>query len=132
MNELADFHFDIRYRPGRANAAADTLSCMPLSFEDCMSSCSEMISQNGLDAVTGSIHEGNYTETAWLASPSLTPIMLEEDSSTSSTISPSELIIAQQEDSTISRVLHFMQLRKRLTQLQTLEETAVVRRLLGE
>jgi len=96
VNELADFHFDIRSRPSRANAAADTLSRMPLSFEDCMSSCSEMISQNVLDAVTGSIQEGNYTETEWLASPLLTPIMLEEDSSTSLTISPSELVIAQQ------------------------------------
>ena len=55
VNELADFHFDIRYRPGRANADADTLSRMPISFEDYMKSCSEVVNQDVLDAVTSSI-----------------------------------------------------------------------------
>ena len=41
VNELADFHFDIRYRPGKTNADADTLSRMPISFEDYMKNCSE-------------------------------------------------------------------------------------------
>ena len=34
VNELADFHFDVTYRPGKANADADTLSRMPISFEE--------------------------------------------------------------------------------------------------
>lgn len=34
VNELADFHVDVRYRPGKANADADTLSRMPISFEE--------------------------------------------------------------------------------------------------
>ena len=38
VNELADFHFDIRYRPGKASADADTLSRMPIGFEDYMES----------------------------------------------------------------------------------------------
>ena len=44
VNELADFHFDVRYRPGKANADADNLSRMPISFEEYMSACSKMVS----------------------------------------------------------------------------------------
>ena len=64
VNELADFHFDIRYRPGKTNADADTLSRMPISFEDYMKSCSEVVNQDVLDAVTCSIRETNTIQTA--------------------------------------------------------------------
>ena len=34
VKELADFHFDVRYRPGKVNADADTLSRKPISFKN--------------------------------------------------------------------------------------------------
>lgn len=108
VNELADFHFDVRYRPGKANTDADTLSLMPISFEEYMSGCSEMVSQDVLNAVTSSINKSNSTETAWLSSLTATPVMLEEELGSVSTISPSDLSAARQEDGTISDcfVLH--------------------------
>ena len=36
MAELADFNFDIKYMPGKANVDADTLSLLPLNFEKYM------------------------------------------------------------------------------------------------
>ena len=87
MNELADFHFDVRYRPGKANADADTLSRAPISFEEYMSGCSEMVSEDVLDAVTSSINESNSTETTCLSSLTATPVMLEEALGSVSTIS---------------------------------------------
>ena len=126
MNELADFHFDVRYWPGKANADADTLSRMPISFEEYMSGCSGMVSQDVLNAVTSSINESNSTETAWLSSLTATPVMLEEELGSVSTISLSDLSAAQQEDTTISRVSHFMQNRRRPTYQEKLQETAVV------
>lgn len=111
-NELADFHFDIRYRPGKVNADSDTLSRMPISFEEYMRCCSEMVSQDILDAVTSSMYKGNSAETAWLPSLTVTPVMLEEEPGDVSTISPSELLAAQQEDSTIYRTSHFIQIRR--------------------
>ena len=57
INELADFHFDIRYRPGKANADADTLSRMPVSFEDYMKCYSQVVDRDALDAITFSIHQ---------------------------------------------------------------------------
>ena len=115
MNELADFHFDVRYRPGKAKADADTLSRLPISFEEYMSGCSEMVSQDVLNAMTSSINESNSTETAWLSSLTDTSVMLEEELGSVSTISPSDLSAAQHEDTIISRVLHFMENRRRPT-----------------
>ena len=57
VNELADFHFEFRYRPGKANADAGTLSRVPLSFEEYMEGCSEAVSQDVLNAVTSSIQK---------------------------------------------------------------------------
>ena len=132
VNELADFHFDIRYRPGRANADADTLSRMPISFEDYMKSCSEVVNQDVLDAVTSSIHETNIVQTAWLSSLTAVPDMLKEACANIPTMSNNELIAAQREDQTIARVLHFMQVGQRPTYQEKQRESAIVRQLVHE
>ena len=62
VNKLADFHFDVRYRLVKANADADTLSRMLISFEEFMSGCSGMVSQDVLNAVTSSINGSNSTK----------------------------------------------------------------------
>ena len=99
----------------KANADADTLSRMPISFENYMESCSEGASQDVLDAVTSSIHETNAVQTAWLSSLTAVPDILKEECCNIPTMPPSELIAAQQEDPTIGRVLHFMQVGSRPT-----------------
>ena len=48
------------------------------------------------------------------------------------TMSPSELIVAQQEDPTIGRVLYFMQVGSRPTYQERQKESAIVRQLLHE
>ena len=79
VNELADFHFDIRYRPGKSNADADNLSRMRISFEDYTKRCSEVVNQDVLDAVTCSIRETNTVKTAWLSSLTAMPNRLKEE-----------------------------------------------------
>ena len=132
INELADFHFDIRHRPGRANAGAETLSRMPISFEDYVKSCSEIVNQDVLDAVTSSIHETNTVQTAWLSSLTAVPDMLKEARGDIPSMSNNELIAAPREDPTIARVLHFMQVGQRPTYQERQKESATVRQLVHE
>ena len=41
VGELADFNFEIRYRPGKLNNDADSLSRIPADFKNYMDSCTE-------------------------------------------------------------------------------------------
>ena len=132
VNELADFNFDIRYRPGKANADADTLSRMPISFEDYMKRCSEVVNQDVLDAVTCSIHETNTAQTAWLSSLTAVPNMLIEECVDVPTMPLDELVAAQQEDPAIARVLPFMNIGRRPTYQGKQQESAIARQLLHE
>ena len=41
VGELADFRFQVKYRPGKSNSDADTLSRIPLNIGDYMTTCCE-------------------------------------------------------------------------------------------
>ena len=67
---------------------------MPISFEDYMKGCSEVVTQDVLDAVTSSIHETNSVQTAWLSSLTAVPDILKEEHVDISTVSYDELVMA--------------------------------------
>ena len=46
--ELSDFHFDIKYRPGKSNG--DALSRMPLDFESYMKECTMETSKETIES----------------------------------------------------------------------------------
>lgn len=41
VSELADFRFEVKYRPGKANIDADTLSRLPLDIDSYVGSCTQ-------------------------------------------------------------------------------------------
>ena len=132
VNELADFHFDIKYRPGKSNADADTLSRMPIDFEKYMHSCTETITLDAVDTINSTTKEQSTVHTAWLASMSTVPECAAEYVEDVSAMDSSELRNAQQQDSSISRVLHFKKVGKRPSYKDRQQESAIVRQYLHE
>lgn len=51
VGQLADFRFDIKYRPGKVNIDADVLSRCPLGINTFIKECSEELSQDAVNAV---------------------------------------------------------------------------------
>ena len=54
IGELADFNFNIRYRPGKLNGDADALSRMPREIDEYTKMCSAEVN---LDVVQASVSE---------------------------------------------------------------------------
>ena len=48
--ELADYNFDIKYRPGKVNVDADVLSRLPLDIEKYISLCTCNASESTINA----------------------------------------------------------------------------------
>ena len=55
VNELADFDFDIRYKPGRNHNDVDTLSRLPLDIDSYLALCGEHVGVSRVSQVLGSI-----------------------------------------------------------------------------
>ena len=50
VSELADYNFDIKYRPGKVNKDADTLSRLPMDIDQYIPSCTQETSQEVISA----------------------------------------------------------------------------------
>ena len=76
--ELADFNFTIRYRPGKANVDADTLSRHPEHMRQYMVSCTEEMLQEELRAVIQSIQLQDNGQVNWISSLTSDPSVLHD------------------------------------------------------
>lgn len=109
--DLADFHFTIKYRPGRENSDADALSRMPLDVESLMRECSEELPP---DAIAATIQAVEVQEKSLATLPfstvSMSVSVVGETATTSvSPIPTDQLRKAQESDPSIHPVLDFKQ-----------------------
>ena len=63
--ELADFHFTIKYRPGKDNIDADSLSRMPIDMEMFMKGCSEEMSYDVIGATSQAVENQDESSVSW-------------------------------------------------------------------
>ena len=76
--ELADFNFDIKYRPGKSNIDTDMLSRLPLDPRECMENCtSEMEMDANCATIQGVIYQGK-DGTPWVAAVSANIVHTEQ------------------------------------------------------
>ena len=72
VGPLSDLHFEIRYKPGKLNIDADTLSHCPLDINDYMSQCSEILSEEAVCATWEGSRTAQQGEVASVASLNIT------------------------------------------------------------
>lgn len=104
VGQLADFRFDIKYRPGKVNIDADVLSHCPLDINTFIKECSEELSQDAVNAVWEGNRRAKQGDVPWVAALSLASLdqPLKEPLQT---ISHDELVQKQMADPVIGKVL---------------------------
>ena len=70
LSELADYNFDITYRPGKVNRDADTLSRLPMDIDQYMPSCTQETSQEVISATLSGVMALQHGGTVWITTVS--------------------------------------------------------------
>lgn len=116
VGELSDFCFNIKYRPGKANTDADTLSRVPLDIDRYMSTCTEELSQDVVNATWEGSQAAQRKDVAWVAalSASSHDVILQPRTPLHE-IGHNELVHAQREDPTIGEIIRLKEVNDKLT-----------------
>lgn len=121
VGELSDFHFDIKYRPGKENIDADTLSRCPLDIEWYVASCSGEMSVDAVRATWEGSQVANKKDVAWIATlitaqnSDINTCLESSHHGLLSTIHHSELQRAQKEDPAIGDIFKLKENNQTLT-----------------
>ena len=133
---LADFEFNIKYRPGKANIDADFLSRMPKNIETYMEECTLETSQSEFAATVSALTARDQGNVNWIHAISLNKDadqLLDANIVGEYTTMPLRNIIqAQKEDPDTARVLAYKEQPLRPTFQDRHGESAEVKALMHE
>lgn len=109
--ELADFNFDIKYRPGKSNIDADVLSRLPLDPSEYMESCTAEMEKDATCATIQAVIHQEENTTPWVAAVSASIDIVHTEPAVTDLVfrqlTPEEIQRAQREDPDISRILAY-------------------------
>ena len=110
VNDLADYQFTIKYRPGKENVDADYLSRRPLSVDEMKSECTEQYEPREIRAVISSV----LSHKPALVNSVLAKLSVIEPVCTDKLVVPlKELVEMQQKDEVVGPVYQFVSLGSR-------------------
>lgn len=105
VGELADFHFTIKYRPGKTNTDADTLSRYPLQLQDHLKEYTEIMPPEVVSAVWQGGEAVKNQDVPWAAALQLQSDDQDELLVSVPLITPEDIRAAQKEDISICEVM---------------------------
>ena len=132
VGELADFRFQIKYRPGKSNNDADTLSRLPLNIEDYIQTCCQGSSSEVVQAAICSVRLQSQGDLPWLTALTDSITAIDVDYNSPSIQQHIDLRQAQELDPVISRVVHLVKTGKRPSVKESKGELREVQRMLLE
>lgn len=133
VGELSEFHFNIKYRPGKNNIDADTLSRIPLDIDNYVSSCTEELSQDVLHATWEGGRAAQKKDVAWIATLYTSSAdVMPQPHSLWPEISQAELAKAQRDDPGIGEIMRLKEKSNILTDEVRRSVSGLTRKLLHE
>ena len=107
--ELADFNFNIKYRPGKSNIDADVLSRLPLDPSEYMEACTAEMEKDAVFATIQAVIHQKEEATPWVAAVSASVAIVHAEPAVTDLVfrqlTSEEIQRAQQEDPDNSRIL---------------------------
>ena len=129
VNELADYNFAIKYRPGTVNRDADSLSRSGLN--ELMTSCTENIPASDISAMVSSVSVQSSNNETWFTWLAQVEAQLGNDN-TENILSLSEIKSAPRNDLAIDRIIQLKKANQRLGKKERKQENEGTRRLLNQ
>ena len=130
IGELADYNFNICYRPGKANVDADMLSQMSLDMDLYMTSCTEETTQQVLQATISGVQI--QEKTPWVSTLTDEPTLFIKETQGKPCSKVADVSTAQQNDPAIQRVLQLKKNCDSLPQTVKQRQLIAVQQLLHE
>ena len=116
---LADFNFNIKYRPGRVHRDADFFSRMKTNINSVIDECTEETTQEDIQATISAVCAQQQGQVNWLmsvsADPKLPNSFCPPDINCYTPIDLDSIREAQNRDPTISRITGYKRLARKLT-----------------
>ena len=138
VRELADFHFEIKYKPGKVNIDADSLSRMPSDFQKYMNSCTETVANQEFNVSISSICSVCKRQSIWVTFLTDYQDIVESEKlhlpnrDITNQIKSVDIVKAQQEYQNISRVLWYIKAKRKPTTEDKLREPRQITKYLRE
>ncbi len=127
--ELADFHFTIRYRPGKENVDADSLSRMPVDIETAMREFTGELSSECVGATIQAV-EVQHDPDPPLTVCQCAPASMEIGDEPYKTLSKEEIRQAQRDDTNFKEIIDYLQSESRPSSKQWQSANPTVRGLM--